>query len=158
MLETHVKLCMKEQNFLEKVLLPQKYGKWTKKWVSWNYWKMWSLIFTEFVQSWELILFAVFLHKPLCRKTLFPGIWAKMLSPSQIPGFLNQLNPRKNWWNSLIFCMKFTKIKSWWKCLGGSGQRWVLSVWSWYSRRECTSRMKRQNKLIFCILLQIQES
>ena len=38
------------------------------------------------------------------------------------------------------------------------GQKWVRPVWSWDSKSECVSKLTRWNKLIFCMLVQIQES
>ena len=51
MLESHVKLFLTELDFLEN-FFPKKIGKmgskWTKNRVFSMYWKIWSLIFTEF--------------------------------------------------------------------------------------------------------------
>ena len=48
---------------------------------------------------------------------------------------------------------RFTKIKSWSKFyIYRHGQKWVWPVWSWDSRIDYISKMKRWNKLIFCIL------
>ena len=51
-LEFHVKLCVTEPDLLGKLFLPQKLGKWTqnesKQGFFSIYWKIWSLIFTEF--------------------------------------------------------------------------------------------------------------
>ena len=41
---------------------------------------------------------------------------------------------------------------------GCDGQKWVRPVWSWDSKSECVSKLTRWNKLIFCMLVQIQES
>ena len=62
----HMKLCV-TAGFSAKNVFARKFGKMDQKWarnrVSWIYWKIWSLIFTEFVLYWKLVLFAVFLHK-----------------------------------------------------------------------------------------------
>ena len=44
------------------------------------------------------------------------------------------------------------------KSLGGCGQKWVWPVWSWDSKIDCTARRNGWNELIFCMLVQIQES
>ena len=84
---------MTEPDFSERFFAP-KIGKMDHKWarnrVVWIYWKILSLIFTEFVLYWKFILFAVFLHKSLIGKILVPDIWAKMFSANQIAGFFNQ--------------------------------------------------------------------
>ena len=43
-LETHVKLCMREPDFPEK-FLPQKYGKWTKNGPKTKWAKKWAKMF-----------------------------------------------------------------------------------------------------------------
>ena len=60
---------------------------------------------------------------------------------------------------------RFTKIKNWsiffWGVggwVGGHGHYWVWPVWSWDSKIECIPKMNRWNKLIFCMLAQIQGS
>ena len=60
--------------------------------------------------------------------------------------------------NHFIYWYWFRKIKSWSKFLVVNGQKWVWPVWSWDSKFYCISKMNRWNKLIFWLLLQIQES
>ena len=52
-LETCMMFCMGELDFLGKIFLPQKLGKWTKNGSKTGFFefieKFWSLIFTEFV-------------------------------------------------------------------------------------------------------------
>ena len=51
------------------------------------------------------------------------------------------------------------QIKSWSKVfLGQHDQKWVLPVWLQDFKIDCISKMNWWNKLIFCILVQIQES
>ena len=42
--------------------------------------------------------------------------------------------------------------------LDGHGQKCVWPVWSRNSKINCISKMSRRNKLIFCMLAQIQQS
>ena len=49
MQETHMKLCMTELDFAEKNFLSPKLGKCAINGFFWLYWKILSLIFTEFV-------------------------------------------------------------------------------------------------------------
>ena len=44
------------------------------------------------------------------------------------------------------------------KFLDGHGQKWVWPVWSQDSKIGCISRMKLWKELIFCMVVQIQES
>ena len=37
-------------------------------------------------------------------------------------------------------------------------KKWVWPIWPWESKIDCISKMNRWNKLIFCMLIQIQES
>ena len=77
---------------MEKPFLPQKLGKWAKKWL--------KIGFLEFKETWSLIfhvlilcikfLFALFLLKS-CRKNLVPEIMAKIPSANQVARFLNVL-------------------------------------------------------------------
>ena len=46
-LGAHV-LCVTGLDYFWKIFLPQKWEKWAKNKVSWIYWKIWSLIFSEF--------------------------------------------------------------------------------------------------------------
>ena len=72
--------CMTEPDFLLKIFLPQKSGKWTKKSfrtrVFWIYWKIWSLIFSEFV------LYSLFLMKINCEcyKKLASRSWPMLFT------------------------------------------------------------------------------
>ena len=50
------------------------------------------------------------------------------------------------------------KLKGDLKFSVGYGPKWVWSVWSHDSKIDCISKMSRWNKLIFYILVQIQES
>ena len=56
-----------------------------------NLLKIWSLIFTEFVYNEDLCYLLCSCTNPIFWKDLVPEILAKMLSASQIAGFLNQL-------------------------------------------------------------------
>ena len=42
--------------------------------------------------------------------------------------------------------------------LGGNGQKWECLIWLQESKIECISGMNSWNKLIFYMMLQIQES
>ena len=50
------------------------------------------------------------------------------------------------------------KLKNDQKFLIGYGKKWAQPVWSEDSEIERNSRMNRLNKLIFCMLVEIQES
>ena len=101
---------------------------------------------------------------PICVKTLVLEIWAKILSGNQITGFLNQLYFQSKSIKCLDF-LHFEKLKTTSKKLKVElnfwfehGQKQVQSVWSWNSKSDCILRLSWWNKLIFCMLVQIQES
>ena len=50
------------------------------------------------------------------------------------------------------------KLEAGQKILGGHCQKWVWPVWSQESKIGCISKMNRRKKLIFYMLVQIQES
>ena len=117
---------------------------------------------------------------PIFGKNLVPDIEAKILSANHVGGFLNQVfhqnklmkQPHYGLWtlkltvsqewvdgiNWIFACWyRFTKIKSWSKIY------WVSLVkngcdQSGQSKIYFISKMNRWNKLIFCLLVQIQES
>ena len=62
-------------------------GKMGQNRVFWIYWKIQSIIFSEFGLQRNFILFAYSCTNPIVGKN--PEIWAKMLSANQIVGFLN---------------------------------------------------------------------
>ena len=65
---------------------------WAKNRVFWIYWKIWSLVFTEFVLWSNFELFSVFLL--IFGKTFVPEIWAEMFSANQIAWFFDQPYPQ----------------------------------------------------------------
>ena len=73
----------------------------------------------------------------------------KCCHPIRLHNSLINYFSRTNWWNSLIFCKKFTEKKSWsnifWMCMFknecGLSDRGILKLTIW--------RMSRWNKLIF---------
>ena len=87
MLETHIKLCMTEPEFAEKKCFAPKIGKMVQKWaqnrVFWIYWKLLSLVCTEFVLC--------SCTNPIFGKRFISEIWAKMVSANNITGFFNLL-------------------------------------------------------------------
>ena len=50
------------------------------------------------------------------------------------------------------------KLKTGQKFIGRHGQKWMWPVWSRDFKIDFISKMNRWNKLIFCMLVQIQES
>ena len=60
--------------------------KWAR--VFWIYWKVLSVIFTEFVLSWNLYCLLCSYTNPIFGKSLAHEIWTKMFSPNQIVGIL----------------------------------------------------------------------
>ena len=93
-LESHVKLWVKEPDFPGKIFLPSKFGKWTQNGPKTG--------FLEFIGKFHhfILLNLVYnenLYYLLCsctnlklRKNFIYDIWAKMFSANQITGFFNQ--------------------------------------------------------------------
>ena len=96
---------------------------------------------------------------PIFGEIFVPEIWAKMFSANQIAGFFNQpylqnkLMPGFLHVETNLHKLKLIKI-----FFGVCGQKWVWPVWSQDSKIGCISRMNWWNELIFCMVVQIQES
>ena len=96
-LETNIKLCVKERDFPEETFLLPKLRKWTKN-SFWIYWK--NLFYNE-----NYIICCVPAHIPYLGKFLFLRYGPKWYQPIRLLDFLINHIFRSNPWNSLIFCM-----------------------------------------------------
>ena len=68
-----------------------------------------------------------------------------------------ELNDGINWFFACWY--RITKIKSWSKIFWvGICQKWVWTIWSWNSKIDCISKVNRWNKVIFFMMVRIQES
>ena len=93
-LEIHMKLCVRESDFLEKKKFPQKLGKWTENGPNTGFLNL----LKNFVINIYLICSVMKIYVVSCvptqntiiGKTLVPEIWVKLVSARQIAGFLNQ--------------------------------------------------------------------
>ena len=136
-LEIHMKLWVKELDFLEKIFfLSHKIGKWTKNGSKTR--------FFEFIGKFghlmnlfsnENLFYLLCLYtNAIFGKIFVLEIWAKMSSANQSARFLIDHISRTNAWNNMIFCMlrqisinkKFMK-----KFCGGQDQKWA---WPFSSR------------------------
>ena len=109
------KIVHDSQTLKKKFFVGLKIGKMAQKCarnrVFWIYWKILSLIFTQFVLQWKVILFAEFLHKSHIWRSLGPkcsqiaGIFISAISLEQIYKMVR----------FFAYWCKFTKIKSWLK-------------------------------------------
>ena len=93
-IETDMKLCMTEPDFLEELFLPPNLGKWTKNGPETG--------FFEFIEKfgYQLLLDLFFNENlycllcsstdPIFEKIFVPEMWAKIISANQISGFFNQ--------------------------------------------------------------------
>ena len=98
---------------------------------------------------------------PIFEKIFVPEIWAKMFAANQITGFFNQPYLQNESIKQPVFLHVDTnshELKVDQNFLGGHGHKWAWPVWSWDSEISCISRITRWNELIFCMLVQIQES
>ena len=104
--------------------------------------------FTGFVLYWKFLLFAFFLHKF--------HIWKNICSWDNV---YNEIIPRFAFieiaWVFLHVHIYLKLIK---KILGGHDRKCARPVWLWDSKIDCISKMNIWNELIFCMLVQIQES
>ena len=159
MLETWMMLCVIEADFPEKKFcckywvngpnMGQKLGflNLVKNLVFNFYWisSIMKIYIICCVPAWK------FLHE----------IWAKMFSGNQIAGFFNQSYIQNKWlkWPDFLHVdANSHELTVDQNILGGHGQKWVWPIWSRDSTIDCISRMSRCNELIFCMLVQIQES
>ena len=80
--------------FWKRFLLPQKLGKWTKKWTKNRffkiYWKKYHQFSLNLCYNENLYYLQCSCANPIIGKILFSEIWAKMFSANQITGFFNQ--------------------------------------------------------------------
>ena len=98
---------------------------------------------------------------PIFGKNFIPEVLAKMLSANKITGFFNQpylQNKSIKWPNFQHVDTNSYKLKVDNIFWGGHGQKWAWPVWSQDSEIDCISKINRCNELIFCMLVQIQES
>ena len=119
-----------------------------------------KILVNNFYWIWSIVKIYVICCVPEW-KFFTPEIWAKMFSASQIAGFYTQPYLQNKWLKLPDFVHVDTnshKLAVDWNILCGHGQKWVWPAWSWDSKIDCISRMSRSNELIFCMLLEIQES
>ena len=151
-LQTHMKLCMTEPDFPEKIFLSQKFLNMLKSFVINFYWICWVMKI--------YIICCVPAQIPYLGKLWFLRYGPKCFQTIRLQDFLINHISRTNRWNSLIFCMLIQihissrLIK---KFLDGL-VKWVWPVWSRDSKIGCISRMNRWDELISGMLVQIQES
>ena len=158
-----IMLCViTEPDFLGKLFLPPKLGKWTKNRPKKGFWNLKTNLVINF--HWigsivKTLLFAVFLHKSYIGKNLVLwDIGQNGLSQSDCRIFKSTISHEINRWNSLILCMliqiqKNDKLIE--NLVVEHSKKWVWSIWSLGSKFSCISRMNRWNELIFCMLAQI---
>ena len=112
-LETQMKLYMKESDFLKNFSLPKKLGRMGQKQGFLNLWKIWSLICSKFVlnlvwiYSWRkiYIICCVPAQIPYLGKFLFLRNGPKCSQPVRLHDFLINQVSRTNQWISTIICM-----------------------------------------------------
>ena len=91
-LETHMKSCVTEPDFLETIFLPPKLENWTKNGAKTGFFKLLKnlvIIFTEFYNE-NLYYLLCSCTNPVFGKIFVPEIWVKMFLASQLAGFFNQ--------------------------------------------------------------------
>ena len=135
-LESHVKLCVREPNFLEKnFFCPLNWGNGPKMAPKQVFFNLLGNLLTNFYRLWSImkiyIICCVAAQIPYLRKCLFLRYGAKCSQPVRLQDFLISHISRTNQWNSLIFCVDTISHKSkvnkkFW---GELGQRWVWSAW-----------------------------
>ena len=83
---------MTEQDFLRKILLPKKWGKWAKYKQKIGFFKF-IRKFSNFFGIWSIMnvctICCILARIPYLEKNLVPKLRAKMLSANHITGFLN---------------------------------------------------------------------
>ena len=96
MLETHMKLCVTESDFLEKKFLPKNLGKWTKNGPKTGFFESTERFGHSFLlnlcYSENLYYLLCSCTNPIFGKIFVPEIWAKMFSANQTAGFFNHIS------------------------------------------------------------------
>ena len=132
MLESHVKLCVREPDFLGKFFLPPKLGKCIPNGPKTCFFNLLENLVSNFYWIWSVmkvyIICCVPAQIPYLAKSFFLKYGPKYSQPLRLQDFLINHVSRTNLWNSQIFYM-LTKIhineKLTKKSSGGRGQRLV---------------------------------
>ena len=92
-LESHVKLCLTEPDFLGKIFLPPELGKWAQNGSETGFFqfvgKFGHQLLLNLIYNENLYYFLCSCTNPIFEKILVPEIWAKMFSANQITGLSN---------------------------------------------------------------------
>lgn len=147
-----------------KIFLPRKWGKWAKIRV----FNSLEILLIHFFWFWSItnvcIVNCILAQTPFLGKIRFlrygPNAVSQSDSTSRI--FFTFIY-RTKWWKSLIFCIL---LNIYWnenlirKCWCRGSHKWVWPLWSNIqdSNIACISRRNHWNKLIFDVLIEIQES
>ena len=117
----------------------------------WIYWKIWSLIFSEFGLWRKFILFGIFTHKShILEKSEKSG----EISEIRVKMLLVSLEQNDEMASFFACWYKFMETKHW----DGFSQKWVLPLCSQNPRIGFISKRNKWGKLIFCILIQTHEN
>ena len=109
-LESHVKLCVTEPDFLGKCFFPSKIGKMDLKWANNRvFFNLLENLVINFYWIWSImkiyIICCVPAQIPYLGKFLFLRYGPKCSQPIRLQDFLINHISRTNQWNSLIFYM-----------------------------------------------------
>ena len=141
-LETNMKLCVTESDFLEEFFLPKDWENGPKTCFFLVNWKIWSFLLNLFYNE-HLYWLLCSCTNTIFGKIFVPEIWAKCSQPITLQNFLINYISRTNQWKSLIFLHVDTnayKLKVNQNFLNGHDQKWAFPVWSWDSKSDCISR------------------
>ena len=116
--ETHLKLCITEPNFLEKLYAPKmgKKGFFFEIIGKFGHSFFLNLSYNLFCSE-TLSYYLCSCTNPILGKNLVPEIWTKMISANHIAGFLNQLYLQKKlmkWSDFLHADTNLQKLKTNW--------------------------------------------
>ena len=105
-LESHVKVCVTEPDFLGKIFLPQKLGKWAQNGPKTGFFQLENLVI-DFYWIWSIMKFfiicCVAAQIPYLGKLLFLRYGPKCSQPIRLQDFWINHISRTNQWNSLRF-------------------------------------------------------
>ena len=140
--------------------LPQKLGKWTKNGPVKGFLNLLKKLDINFYWTYSImkicIICCVPAQIPYLGKFLLPRYEPKRSQPIRWQDFFNQPYLQSKSMILLDFLHVDTnshKIKVTKYFWGGHGQKWVWPVVSQDSKIDCTSKMNKWNKLIFCKLV-----
>ena len=151
-----MKLCVTKLDFSEKkFFLPQIEGKWAKIGLFEFFEKFGHKFLLNLFYNEIMKIYINFIQENFCCRNISQNVL------NQIAGCFNQpyLESKSMKQPNSLVDTNSSKLEVDQNFFGrGHGQKWMWPVWPWDSKTDFICRMNKWNKLVFCMLVQIQES